>query len=39
VLSGYEIPSTTDGAAAVAMAEAERPDLILMYLNLPNIDG
>jgi len=39
VLGGYEILSTTDGAAAVAMAEAERPDLILMDLNLPNIDG
>jgi len=39
VLGGYEILSTTDGTTAVAMAEAERPDLILMDLNLPNIDG
>jgi CheY-like chemotaxis protein len=39
VLGGYEFLSTTDGAAAVAMAEAERPDLILMDLNLPNING
>jgi two-component system, cell cycle response regulator DivK len=39
LLGGYEILSTLDGAAAVAMAEAEQPDLILMDLNLPNIDG
>ena len=39
VLGGYEILSATDGAAGIAMAAAERPDLILMDLNLPEIDG
>ena len=39
VLGGYEILSARDGAAGLAMATAERPDLILMDLNLPEIDG
>ena len=39
VLGGYEIISATDGAAGLAMAAAERPDLILMDLNLPEVDG
>ena len=39
VLGGYEIISATDGAACLAMAAAERPDLILMDLNLPEVDG
>ena len=39
VLGEYEILSATDGAAGIAMAAAEQPDLILMDLNLPEIDG
>jgi CheY-like chemotaxis protein len=39
VLGGYEVLSVRDGAAAIAMAASERPDLILMDLNLPEIDG
>ncbi len=39
VLGGYEIISAADGAAAIAMAKAEQPDLILMDLNLPVLDG
>ena len=39
VLGDYEILSARDGAAGIAMAAAERPDLILMDLNLPEIDG
>jgi CheY-like chemotaxis protein len=39
VLGGYEILSARDGAAGIAMATSERPDLILMDLNLPEIDG
>src|SRR6266481_6997955 len=38
-LEGYEIISAPDGAEGVAKALAERPDLILMDLNLPVIDG
>jgi CheY-like chemotaxis protein len=39
VLGDYEILSARDGAAGMAMAAAEQPDLILMDLNLPEIDG
>ena len=39
VLGDYEILSARDGAAGIAMAASERPDLILMDLNLPQIDG
>ena len=39
VLGGYEILSARDGAAGIAMATSELPDLILMDLNLPEIDG
>jgi CheY-like chemotaxis protein len=39
VLGEYEILTARDGAAGIAMAAAERPDLILMDLNLPQIDG
>ena len=39
VLGQYEILSARDGAAGIAIAAAERPDLILMDRNLPEIDG
>ncbi len=38
-LDGYEMISAGDGAAGVAKAIAEQPDLILMDLDLPVIDG
>jgi len=38
-LEGYQIEAAGDGAAGVAKAIAEPPDLILMDLNLPVIDG
>jgi CheY-like chemotaxis protein len=38
-LDGYEIISAGDGAEGVAKAAATKPDLILMDLNLPVIDG
>ncbi len=38
-LAGYEILSATDGAEGYAKATTERPDLILMDLNLPVMDG
>ena len=36
---GYELLVAKDGAAGVAMARAESPDLILMDLSLPVMDG
>jgi CheY-like chemotaxis protein len=35
----FEVLVAADGAAGVAMAAEQRPDLILMDLNLPVIDG
>ena len=35
----YEVLTATDGAAGIEVAEQERPDLILMDLSLPVIDG
>ncbi len=37
--AGYEVLEARTGIDAVHMAEAERPDLILMDLQLPVIDG
>jgi two-component system cell cycle response regulator DivK len=36
---GYQIISAEDGATAVALAETELPDLILMDLGLPILNG
>jgi two-component system cell cycle response regulator DivK len=36
---GYEVVIAVDGEQAVAMAQSERPDLILMDMSLPVIDG
>jgi CheY-like chemotaxis protein len=35
----YEVLTATDGEAGIELAEQERPDLILMDLSLPVIDG
>ena len=37
--AGFTILVARDGAVGVAMATAERPDLILMDLSLPVMDG
>lgn len=37
--AGLTIAVATDGAAAVAMAASEEPDIILMDLSLPVLDG
>ena len=37
--SGYTVDIATDGAQGVAMATSEQPNLILMDLTLPDIDG
>jgi CheY-like chemotaxis protein len=36
---GFEVVMAVDGGQAVIMAESERPDLILMDMSLPVIDG
>jgi CheY-like chemotaxis protein len=39
VRNGFEIAVAIDGGQGVAMAASEKPDLILMDLSLPVIDG
>jgi two-component system cell cycle response regulator DivK len=39
VRKGFEVVIAVDGGQAVTMAESERPDLILMDMSLPVIDG
>ena len=39
VRKGYEVVMATDGEQGVAMATSEKPDLILMDMSLPQIDG
>jgi len=36
---GFEVVSAQDGAAGVAKATAEKPELILMDMSLPVVDG
>ena len=36
---GYTVLEAEDGASGLAVAETEKPDLILMDINLPDIDG
>jgi two-component system cell cycle response regulator DivK len=36
---GFEVLAAADGAEAVALAQAERPDLVLLDLRLPVMDG
>jgi two-component system cell cycle response regulator DivK len=36
---GFEVVIAVDGGQAVTMAESEQPDLILMDMSLPVIDG
>lgn len=36
---GYDVIVAADGAAGVAMARTEQPDLILMDMSLPGLDG
>jgi len=38
-LEGYEILEATDGRAAVATALRDRPDLVIMDLGIPGLDG
>lgn len=36
---GYSVIIAVDGRVGIAMAQEEQPDVILMDLNLPDIDG
>ena len=39
VRRGYEVIAASDGLQAVSLARSDRPNLILMDLGLPGIDG
>jgi CheY-like chemotaxis protein len=39
VRRGFDVLIATDGAEGVAVAVAERPDLVLMDMSLPVLDG
>jgi DNA-binding response OmpR family regulator len=36
---GYQTLTATDGATGISMAQRERPDLIILDVLMPNIDG
>jgi len=36
---GYDVVEAASGGAAIAVAQAERPDLILMDIMMPEMDG
>lgn len=37
--SGYTVLTANDGASGIALAQSEQPDLILMDLHMPIMDG
>ncbi|MGH7334085.1 MAG: response regulator [Candidatus Rokuibacteriota bacterium] len=37
--AGFEVLEAADGESAVALASSQQPDLILMDIQLPDIDG
>jgi CheY-like chemotaxis protein len=39
VRAGFEVVSATDGRAGLEKVRAERPDLVLMDMSLPEMDG
>lgn len=39
VVNGYEVVSATDGKMGVKMAQTECPDLVLMDVMMPNMQG
>jgi two-component system cell cycle response regulator DivK len=36
---GYEVVAAADGRSGLVMAQSEKPDLILMDMNMPELDG
>jgi two-component system, cell cycle response regulator DivK len=39
IRNGYEVVMAVDGHQAIEMASSQRPDLILMDMSLPDLDG
>ena len=39
LVEGYDVLEAADGMAGLDLAQRERPDLILMDMNLPDVDG
>jgi two-component system, cell cycle response regulator DivK len=39
LVEGYDILEASDGQAGLDLARKEQPDLILMDMNLPDVDG
>ena len=39
LVEGYDILEASDGKAGLDLAQQEHPDLILMDMNLPDVDG
>jgi two-component system, cell cycle response regulator DivK len=39
LVEGYEVLEAEDGLHGLALAKQEHPDLILMDMNLPDVDG
>ena len=39
VRKGYEVVLAVDGQSGLAMAQSELPDLVLMDMSLPTVDG
>ena len=37
--NGYEVVLAVDGPSGLAMAQSESPDLVLMDMSLPTVDG
>ena len=36
---GYEVVTATDGVAALELVESEEPDLVLLDVMMPGMDG
>ncbi|MEO5744113.1 MAG: response regulator, partial [Terracoccus sp.] len=37
--AGFEVETAADGASALAMAEISEPDLVVLDVMLPDVDG
>jgi CheY-like chemotaxis protein len=39
IVAGYEIAEAKDGAEAIEMTKALKPDLVVMDIDMPNVNG